>query len=163
MQELVADIGRLVDDYQTVNAGRKTRDIVIPEEDQQVLIKSVRIVGNLCFQCRLNQDLLRTTEFPPVNGTTENRTDHQCGERANGLHVLLSSTSFSYSCFTLREWAVIAIRSVLDGNESNQAVVAALEAQRPVQSSALSDMGIRVDLTGGNVSVIPLDGDQTQK
>ena len=76
----------------------------------------------------------------------------------NGLHVLLSTTSMTYTCFTLREWAVVAIRSALENNITNQAVVAELQARSAVQSAALHDMGIQVDLdmVSGQVSVNPL-------
>ena len=64
----------------------------------------------------------------------------------------------TYTCFTLREWAVVAIRSALENNITNQAVVAELEARSAVQSAALHDMGIQVDLdmVSGQVSVNPL-------
>ena len=64
----------------------------------------------------------------------------------------------SYTCFTLREWAVVAIRSALENNRANQAVVAELEARSAVQSTELEDMGIRVDLdvARGQVSVAPV-------
>jgi len=69
----------------------------------------------------------------------------------NGLHVLLPMTSLSYTCFTLHEWAIIAICSALEKNTANQAVVAELEARTRsvVQSAALEEMGkmgIRVNL-----------------
>lgn len=73
-----------------------------------------------------------------------------------GLHVLLSCTSFSYGCFTLREWALVAIRNVLDGNQQNQDMVAQLEAQKTVDTPELNKMGVKTVIDDqGKVRVEP--------
>eukprot|EP00538_Stauroneis_constricta_P003704 CAMPEP_0119554206 /NCGR_PEP_ID=MMETSP1352-20130426/6769_1 /TAXON_ID=265584 /ORGANISM="Stauroneis constricta, Strain CCMP1120" /LENGTH=85 /DNA_ID=CAMNT_0007600765 /DNA_START=24 /DNA_END=277 /DNA_ORIENTATION=+ len=74
------------------------------------------------------------------------------------LHILLSTTSFGHACFTLREWALVAIRNALEDNEGNQQVVATLEAQRPMEQTELDRAGVKVKMDDqGKVSVSALD------
>ena len=148
IQLLCEELGQLYDKLLLRNNGRKSRDILVKDDEQAKLTVLVRLLGNLAFACPFNQDLLRTTRISP--------------ERS-GLHILLSCTSFAHACFTLREWAVVAIRNVLHENIANQQVVAELEAQQAVQSEELRDMGIRVELdcSKGQVSVTPL-GEQSR-
>lgn len=123
------------------------------EKDQALLTSIVRLLGNLCFHCKANQDLLRHTSIPlaPEHSAAAVALDR------NILHVLLSCTSFSFLCFTLREWAVVAIRNALQDNPDNQALVAALEAKQAVQSTELNEMGVRVEMDAkGKVNVVPL-------
>jgi hypothetical protein len=77
------------------------------------------------------------------------------------LHVLLSCTSLSHTCFTLREWSVVTIRHALEDNESNQDLVAQLEAQQAAPAAALDDMGLRMQLqANGKVSLEPQEPNQ---
>jgi hypothetical protein len=88
---------------------------------------------------------------------------HPSADRArsdrNVLHVLLTCTSLAPYCFTLREWAVVAVRNALEDNAENRATLAELQAQQSVSSAALADMGVRIDLdaTTGQVHVVPTD------
>ena len=176
-------LGRLVDELTLRSVGVKARDLKLSTEEQQWMVSLVRLLGNICFDCRTNQDRIRTTLVPPsspTNATTattpatgageidvsnttvqqqqQQQPQEQYEERRNCLHVLLSCTSFATSCFTLREWGVIAIRHILRDNEGNQAVVAALQAQTPVQSMALEEAGIRVQLgPNGTVGLSPVN------
>jgi len=51
----------------------------------------------------------------------------------------------------------VAIRNALQDNLDNQALVAQLEAKQTVQSTELSEMGVRVDMDAkGKVNVVPL-------
>ena len=157
---LLSDLGSLLDHWLAQNDGKQVRDQVAMSDDKQRYMTTVtRVLGNLCFRCQQNQDLLRTKAVPlqVSPGRSSSSHSHDSLER-NGLHVLLSTTSMSYTCFTLREWAVVAIRSALENNRANQAVVAELEARSAVQSTELEDMGIRVDLdvARGQVSVAPV-------
>eukprot|EP00797_Seminavis_robusta_P034869 Sro84_g044730.1 ataxin 10 (347) ;mRNA; r:39054-40094 len=154
-------LGALVDSISYRNEGRKSRDFVIQQHEQRVMTALVQLIGNVCFRCHRNQERLRLTKVPPlkqrINAGSSSAEEE---EERNALHVLLSCTSLAHSCFTLREWAVIAIRNVLDNNEHNQAEVAKLEANKPVQSAELASLGIRVDMdTKGNVSVVPNNKD----
>ena len=145
---LCRELGELHDQLSLRNRGRISRDVLILHDEQAMLIALVRVMGNLAFECRHNQDLIRTTMVVP--------TDDAAQQNRSGLHVLLSCTSYAQACFTLREWAVVAIRNVLQDNGANQQVVAQLESQRAVQSTELGNMGIRVELSKGQVSVSPL-------
>lgn len=146
------ELGRILDDLVRRNSGKKARDMAMAEDEQLFMTSVVRVLGNLCHGCHYNQDLLRTTLLPTV----------QAPHRTL-LHVLLSCTSFSTVCFTLREWAVVAIRHALDGNAGNRLLVAELEAQQAVQSAALTDMGLRVDLDpNGKIHVAPLNPAQEE-
>jgi hypothetical protein len=137
--------------------------LVIPPQDQEWLTSLVRLLGNLCYRCHENQDLMRTILVPPSpSSSKEAEPGASVGSTAtsrNVLHVLLTSTSLAPYCFTLREWAVVAVRNALEGNEENQAVLAELQAQQSVSTAALADMGIRIDLDAatGTARVVPTD------
>ena len=144
IQSIVFDLARILDHWHDANQALYARDQAkMNETDQCRITTSVRVIGNLCFHCRQNQDLLRTITIPITS--QNNRSTSKKMER-NGLHVLLSTTSMSYVCFTLREWAVVAIRSVLEDCLENQAIVSELEGQSAMQTADLEDMGIRVNL-----------------
>jgi hypothetical protein len=155
IQDAAQNLGEMIDFLLVQNSEKKVRDITIVDDNQKILTSLVRLFGNLCYECRHNQDLMRTTVVLQSSASLPSECLKQ--ER-NLLHVLLSCTSFSWACFTLREWAVVAVRNALKDNSANQECVAKLEAQEPVQSAALADMGVRVDLDPkGNVSVKALD------
>jgi hypothetical protein len=148
------DLDIVVDSLSASNQGRNARELVISSQEQRQITGLVQLIGNVCYRCRPNQDLVRTTRVPGLSGGC-----HSCMDRT-ALHVLLSCTSLSYGCFTLREWAIVALRNVLEGNEANQALVQQLEAQEPMQSAELSSMGVRVDMdSDGKVRVVPTTKD----
>jgi hypothetical protein len=162
LQEIALDLGRIVDHLSVSNSGRTTRQMTMEDEERENVTVLVRLLGNLCFLCRENQDLLRTTLVPSTRPDTD--MDSLAQQERSALHILLSCTSFSYTCFTLREWAVVAIRNVLDNNLENQAEVAKLDGQQAVQTAELDDMGVRVNLdSSGKVSVEPLEGIREEK
>ena len=159
LQTVLLDLAAILDAWYACNKTAFTREQKkLNETDQCRITASVRVVGNLCYQCGHNQDLLRLTSIPYCIPTSDQQ-NNMCGSSEhmdrNGLHVLLSTTCMSYACFTLREWAVVAIRAALEGCPQNQAIVAELEAQSSMNSSDLENMGIRVDLDAskGKVSV----------
>jgi ataxin-10 len=154
----------MVDDLTERSFGRKARELKLSEDDQKLITALVRLQGNLCFNCRHNQDLMRTTLVPPTKKNVAAESGNMPGPSRNALHVLLSSTSFGTSCFTLREWCVIAIRNVLEDNSQNQEVVTQLDAQNPVQSAALDHAGVRVTMDKqGKVSLSTLDEKEEEK
>jgi hypothetical protein len=141
--EAALDLGITVDALLKANHGLKARELSMSDDEQRWLTTLVRLLGNMCFRCRTTQDLLRTTLVPPVDDRT-------------ALHVLLSCTSLASGCFTLREWSIVALRNVLEGNLENQALVEKLEAQQPLQSPELEQMGLRVDMDKrGKVKIVP--------
>jgi Spinocerebellar ataxia type 10 protein domain len=167
LQTILLDLAAVLDDWYAQNKGIYTRNQTkMNEVDQCRITASVRVLGNLCFQCRHNQDMLRQTVVPYGDEATGAKnvpyTEKISKKRdRNGLHVLLSTTSMSYACFTLREWAVVAIRAALEECPENQAVIEELEAQSSMHNSDLEDMGIRVnlDVAKGTVSVTPANDD----
>lgn len=167
LQDVAKYIGFAVDDMAQQSNGRRARDISMNSNKQRLLTGSVQLIGNVVYHCRLTQDLLRTTLVPQINGVGELETSKE-NEKAmegprNGLHVLLSCTACATSCFTLREWTVIAIRNILEENTENQAVVAELVALDPVQSANLEHLGLNIKLDSkGKVTLSPLE-EETQE
>ena len=69
----------------------------------------MRLIGILCYRCKYNQDLLRTTLYYNTNEEKEKKKDEMTYQQT-GLHVLLSCTSMALNCFPLRELTIVAIR-----------------------------------------------------
>ncbi|KAL3944102.1 MAG: hypothetical protein SGBAC_001833 [Bacillariaceae sp.] len=147
-------LANIVDELSKRNEGVKAREMKMSPEEQDQITLLVRILGNLCFRCRHNQDLMRFTLLPMTLSKTR---DNNGATERNALHVLLSCTTFATACFTLREWSVIAIRNILEGNSANQDIVAKLDANAPIQTAALSEAGVKVQLDAkGKVSLSTL-------
>jgi hypothetical protein len=154
LQESSKDLGGMVDILSDRSFGIKTRELKMSEEEQQMITALVILQANLCFHCEHNQDLMRLIEVPVTRSTKDDKESSAPLEKRTALHALLSTSSFATACFTLREWSVIAIRNVLENNQRNQDVVAALEAQQPMQGGELNRAGVRVNLDEkGNVSL----------
>jgi len=176
VEEIGRHTGALLDsmlhEYQSSSPGRKKAVPIGGSNDSTrdrrgpVLVVLVRLLGYLCYNCRSNQDLLRTTLVPPLaipsmstsssatTTTTESSTDLQ-NERSL-LNVLLSCTALAFVCFPLREWSVVSLRLALQDNHENQAAVASLQAQQAVQTTALDDIGMNVELDRtGKVKLTP--------
>jgi hypothetical protein len=136
--------------------GKKARELSLSDDEQRRITTLVRLIGNLCFRCRQNQDLMRTTLVPLQESTAS------VSPERTALHVLLSCTSFAYGCFTLREWVTLALRNVLEGNHVNQNLVEQLEAQQPVQKVELEKLGLSVKVDrGGQVKLVRQEGNAT--
>ena len=167
MQDVSKYLGFILDDLTAKTENLKAREIKLSQDQQNLITSFIRFIGNSCYKCRQNQDILRTTLVPPSKSTTtltssrkENETEE---EPRNAIHILLSCTSYGTSCFTLREWCVIAIRNVLEDNRLNQELVAHLDAQNPIQSSVLDKAGVRLSLdTKGKVSLTPLKEEEEE-
>ena len=170
LQEAIKSLGVMLDDLAGKSVGRKSSDIHMTKDDQRLLVSLVQFVGNFCYKCRHNQDLLRMTIVPRetelIDGRDEGseKNSESSSDKntnvvmRNGLHVLLSCTTHATACFTLREWGVIAIRHLLEDNSENQAVVEELMAQDTVQSAELQQAGVQVQMTPkGNFSISPID------
>ena len=145
LKSTVLQLGSLLDELAIRNQNVLSRELKILEKEQRVLVNSVRFIGNVCYQCPCNQNLLREVTV------SKERT---------GIHILLSTTAYSQACFTLREWAVVAVRNVLENNLENQKLVEQLEAKQPIQTGALQNLGMKVSLgKNGEVSVKPISED----
>jgi hypothetical protein len=146
VQESSKDLGTMVDLLSDRYFGIKTREQKMSDEEQQMITALVILQANLCFRCEHNQDLMRLIEVPVTRSTKDDKNSSAPLEKRTALHALLSTSSFATACFTLREWSVIAIRNVLENNQKNQDIVAALEAQQPMQGPELNRAGVRVNL-----------------
>lgn len=165
VQDSAKSLGVITDMLAERSVGKRSRDVRLTDTEQRLLTNLVCLIGNLCYTCKQNQDLLRLTLIPPTDsGQIGDECKTETGTAArNGLHVLLSCTSYATSCFTLREWGVIAVRNALEDNADNQAIVAQLVAQNPVQSADLENAGVRVQLDSkGKVSLSKIDAGKDQ-
>eukprot|EP00123_Amoebidium_parasiticum_P003712 comp15007_c0_seq1/m.11619 comp15007_c0_seq1/g.11619 ORF comp15007_c0_seq1/g.11619 comp15007_c0_seq1/m.11619 type:complete len:490 (-) comp15007_c0_seq1:239-1708(-) len=90
----------------------------------------VRLIGNACYRCAAVQDLVR---------------------REDGITLLLNHCQLDASSPHIREWAVLAIRNLCEGNEANQAAVRALERQGVVADT--EGMELKVDDATGKIRV----------
>jgi hypothetical protein len=154
------DLGRILDKALADNAGRKARELMLSPQDQQTAIMMVRLIGNIVYQCRYNQDLLRITPIPlEVEAVDEKsppgRTNNGLPIERTGLHVILSATSLAPACFTLREWCIVAIRNAVEGNDANAETVRRLEANQVLSDTPeLRQIGVKIDMDAkGNVRV----------
>ncbi|KAL9179774.1 hypothetical protein ACHAXT_007744 [Thalassiosira profunda] len=157
------DLARVLDEALARNSGRKAREMRLSAQEQQTAIVNVRLVGNLVYQCRQNQDLLRITPVPlpeiagvtPAPNTNTNAAGVSVPTERTGLHVILSTTSLAPACFTLREWCIVAIRNAVENNAANTETVRRLEANQVVDDTPeLRRAGVKVEMDGrGTVRV----------
>ena len=148
------DLAQLLDSTLARNIGRNARDLYLTREEQRSAIVMVRLIGNMAYQCRYNQDMLRIIHIP----FSEQSSSTNSLKRV-GLHVILSTTSLAPTCLSLREWCIVAIRNAVDGNEANAEAVRLLEAQNTIENTPeLQRMGLKVKLDKGKVSVQKRDG-----
>lgn len=145
LKNSLLELGMIIDKLGIENRGLKARELVVSKDDQHLLIGLVRFLGNVCYKCFLNQNLVRETKVPFEHISIGRSSETDSNER-NGLHVMLSCTSFAYGCFTLREWGIVAIRNMLDNNDANQEEVAKLEAQQVINTPELENLGVKLNL-----------------
>jgi hypothetical protein len=150
------DLAQIVDVSLTKNSGKSARELQLSSHEQETAISTVRLIGNIVYQCQHNQNLLRSTVAIQMAELNAGRSmpDKSVLNRT-GLHVLLSATSLGPACFTLREWCIVAIRNAVENNEANIEMVRRLEANEALgDTPELQKMGVKVDLDDkGNVRV----------
>lgn len=172
------ELGRILDVALARNAGRKAREMQLDSQEQRTAIMSVRLLANIIYQCRYNQDLLRMTPVPvlDVEMANTNWASSNAAQSTNdiptertGLHVLLSATTLAPACFTLREWCIVAIRNAVEENAANTETIRSLEANQALNDTPeLRRMGIKIDIDAkgkvhmsrGSQSSYPQDSDQ---
>ncbi|KAL7539225.1 hypothetical protein ACHAXR_010220 [Thalassiosira sp. AJA248-18] len=145
------DLGRILDTALARNSGKKAREMTLSSQDQQTAIVMVRLIGNIIYQCRYNQDLLRITPAPPleiaIDKSVPSNTTGGVPMERTGLHVILSATSLAPACFTLREWCIVAIRNAIEGNAANAETVRRLEANQVLDDTPeLRRAGVKIDM-----------------
>eukprot|EP00804_Cyclotella_cryptica_P006925 CCRYP_007071-RB/>CCRYP_007071-RB protein AED:0.16 eAED:0.16 QI:187/-1/1/1/-1/1/1/56/1032 len=136
------DLAELLDSALAKNSGKNARDLHLTPQEQHSAIVMVRLVANIVYNCRYNQDILRIVPIPSINPSNGGNP----GKRV-GLHVILSSTSLAPTCLSLREWCIVAIRNAVEGNDANAEAVRLLEAQNALgDTPELRRMGVKLNL-----------------
>ncbi|XP_078679036.1 ataxin-10-like [Branchiostoma floridae x Branchiostoma belcheri] len=96
----------------------------------------IRLLGNMCFQNRSNQDKVRELE---------------------GIPLILDHCSIDDHNPYISQWAIFTIRNLCEGNHDNQAVIAGLENKGLADNIALNDFGIEVTEDEGKLVVKSAD------
>lgn len=82
----------------------------------------------------------------------EDEPDRQQGSTSSssigGLALVLSHCNVDSRNPYLREWALLAVRHLCEGNEANQRAITALRPQGTVQTEGLRAMGVEARLVG---------------
>ncbi|XP_041933934.1 ataxin-10 [Alosa sapidissima] len=98
----------------------------------------VRLIGNLCHRNIANQNKVRDLD---------------------GVALILDNCSLDSNNPFISQWAVFAIRNILENNVENQEVLQTLKRQGVADDSALRDMGFRVEDRDGSLLLRPLKKD----
>jgi len=89
----------------------------------------VRLLGNLCWKNRHNQDIVRDL---------------------NGIAAVLGSFQVNEASPFIRQWAVFALRNLCEDNLENQEVVAGIQLRGTDDCRGiLEEMGLEIELDGG--------------
>lgn len=64
----------------------------------------------------------------------------------NGIPLLLQQCVVDEDNPFLREWGLLAVRNLLEGNEENQCVIAHFELQEPVITPEIAGVGLKVEV-----------------
>ncbi|XP_017280334.2 ataxin-10 [Kryptolebias marmoratus] len=98
----------------------------------------VRLVGNLSHGHSSNQDKVRELE---------------------GIPLILDNCNIDSSNPFISQWAIFAIRNLLENNLQNQELVAGLERHGPEDYSALRELGFLVEERDGSLLLKPVRKD----
>ncbi|KAM6895537.1 ataxin-10 [Xenentodon cancila] len=98
----------------------------------------IRLIGNLCHNNTTNQNKVRELE---------------------GIPLILDNCSIDSNNPFISQWAIFAIRNLLEHNAQNQELVAALEQRGPVDYSALRELGFLVEERDGSLLLKPVRKD----
>ncbi|ORY95652.1 spinocerebellar ataxia type 10 protein domain-domain-containing protein [Syncephalastrum racemosum] len=100
---------------------------------QYVKRDSVRLIGALCYHNRQMQDETR---------------------EQGGIPLVLAQCKIDDANPYIREYAVLAIRNILEENDANQALIAELQPMQAVQTPELDEMGLETRLEDGKVKIV---------
>ncbi|XP_075458857.1 ataxin-10 isoform X2 [Ascaphus truei] len=90
----------------------------------------IRIIGNLCYKNKENQDKIFQLE---------------------GIPLILDNCSIDDNNPFLNQWAMFAIRNLTEHNKRNQELIAKMERQGLADSSLLNSMGFQVEDRDGKL------------
>ena len=119
----------------------------------------IRIISNLVYQCPSNQDFLRTLPFS--NGSHESeyldvvQRNEENIETGGALPLILNHCRVDSHNPFLREWGIVCIRNICEGNAQNQAFIANLQLQGQQEHGSagyemLSSMGLKMTQSSSN-------------
>ncbi|XP_042597255.1 ataxin-10-like [Cyprinus carpio] len=97
-----------------------------------------RLIGNLCHGHVVNQDKVRELD---------------------GIALILDNCSIDSNNPFISQWAVFAIRNILEHNLENQKLIQGLRRQGVADDSMLREMGFRVEERDGSLLLRPLKKD----
>ncbi|XP_073253068.1 ataxin-10-like [Porites lutea] len=96
----------------------------------------VRVIGNMCYQHTANQNKVRELEGIPLLLDHCNVDDHN-----------------PFIC----QWAIFAIRNILENNKENQDIVSSMDPRGIADTSRLRQFGVEaVELDGGRIKLVPI-------
>ncbi|XP_026858014.2 ataxin-10 isoform X1 [Electrophorus electricus] len=95
----------------------------------------IRLIGNLCHGHMANKDQIRELD---------------------GIALILDCCSIDSNNPFISQWAVFAIRNILEHNLENQKLVQGLKRQGVADDSMLREMGFRVEQRDGSLLLRPL-------
>lgn len=98
----------------------------------------IRLIGNLCHGNANNQNKVRELE---------------------GIPLILDNCSIDSNNPFISQWAIFAIRNLLEHNKENQELVAALERRGTADYSALRELGFQVEERDGSLLLKPVKKD----
>ncbi|KAK3919013.1 Ataxin-10 [Frankliniella fusca] len=97
----------------------------------------VRLLGNLCWRHRENQDQVRELD---------------------GIPLLLDCCSIDARNPLMIQWVVLAIRNLCENNKENQCVIATMSREGTIDTRMLHDLGLTIhgDEKSNKVRIVPL-------
>ncbi|XP_037551600.1 ataxin-10 [Nematolebias whitei] len=98
----------------------------------------IRLIGNLCHSNANNQNKVRELE---------------------GIPLVLDNCNIDSSNPFISQWAIFAVRNLLENNLQNQELVAGLERRGPADYSALRELGFLVEERDGSLLLKPVRKD----
>ncbi|XP_072529250.1 ataxin-10 isoform X2 [Salminus brasiliensis] len=101
----------------------------------------IRLIGNLCHSHTTNQDQVRELD---------------------GIALILDNCSIDSNNPFISQWAVFAIRNILEHNLENQKLVQGLRRQGVADDSMLREMGFRVEERDGSLLLRPLKKEEEE-
>ncbi|KAK5576124.1 hypothetical protein RB653_007265 [Dictyostelium firmibasis] len=104
----------------------KAFNIDVESQDKGFKIELIRILGNLSYKNRGNQDEIR---------------------ELGGIEIILNHCRFDVNNPYIKEWSVFAIRNLCDDNLENQHLIENLKIKGVASNNELKDLGIEVGVT----------------
>ncbi|CAG5124595.1 unnamed protein product [Candidula unifasciata] len=97
----------------------------------------IRLITNMVYKHKGNQDLVRTLE---------------------GIPLLLDLTRIDCHNPFITQWVVLAIRNLVENNRENRDVLSGMSLQGMAgHMAALREVGVHTELRGGKIVVKPVD------